>query len=73
MIKLKKISNTDELKMGKTVVSVDHLGGESLDKIVCIDNEQLYTESLVTEYGRCEGSPTEFLEKYKDVYEVVSE
>lgn len=71
MIKLRRLENASELKMGMTILSVDFDGNEALEVVDCIDGNDLYTASAydLDNYG-WEGDLDCFSDNYEAVYVV---
>lgn len=75
MIKLRKLENASDLKMGMTILSVDWDGNESFETIDCIDHVEgvglvVYTASVLTPNDGGYDMPlATFLDEY-EVYAV---
>jgi hypothetical protein len=70
MLDLKKINNKEELKQGMDVLVVGSHGGESLERVDCIDNEEISTVSPLNGIQkRFKKSISDYVHN-NDVYEV---
>lgn len=70
MIKLKKVETIQELKVGQTILTVDHGGYESLDYIDCIDNGYIFTISAYNkdEEHYAQEELHDYIESYNSIF-----
>jgi len=78
MIKLRKLNGPNDFKKDMTIVSVDKGGTESLERVDCIDNGVIYTESLISGVSTPKGQgedPKEYFDSqyYQSVHEVTDD